>query len=59
MTSEQKELWGLPGWKLNSLKTAICAVAEFWENQRIGLKATIRRDVTGNIISCNINTLVM
>ncbi len=55
MTDEQKELWELPGWKLNKLRTATCAVAELWENLQIGAKATIRRDITGNIISCTIS----
>ena len=59
MTAEQKKLWEIPGWKLNSLKTAISATAEFWENQRIGLRAIIRRDITGKIIFCKITGFVM
>ena len=52
MSKEQQEIWELPGWEKNSLMTSAFAIAEIWENIRIGVKALIRRNDAGIIVYC-------
>lgn len=52
MSKEQQEIWELPGWEKNALMTSAFAIAEIWENIRIGVKALIRRNDAGIIVCC-------